>query len=235
MPNMELGKTLTALRKAKSYLQSDVIAKMAERGYPVTTGTFSRWEHDKAIPQADQFLELCQIYGVRDVLGTFIHAMSHRADPLTKEGRNRVVEFEQILIASNMFSSTSNIVPFQRRQRRVYDENPVSAGTGQFIDSPNYIVVDIDDDVPDCVDFGVRVAGDSMEPAFVDGQIVWIQQQPLVEDGQIGIFYLNGQSYIKKFKTTKNGIQLVSLNSEKYAPIVVTESDELRVFGRVVH
>jgi repressor LexA len=235
MPLVELGKTLTALRKAKKLVQADVIQMMAARGLPVAAGTFSRWERDKAVPPADQFLGLCQIYGVRDILGTFKLSAPVYVDPLSKEGRRKVDEFEQILIASNMFSAMGKVLPFQRRQRRVYDENPVSAGTGQLLESPTYTMVDIDDDVPDCVDFGVRVSGDSMEPTFVDGQIVWIQKRDVLEDGEIGIFYLNGQSFIKKFKTASDGIKLVSLNAEKYAPIAVTENDEFRTFGKVIY
>lgn len=233
MPFVDLGKTLASLRKSKKLLQDDVVRLMDEREVPVTRSTYSRWENNQAMPQADQFLSLCQIFGVRDVLGTF--AMTPRVeDPLTEEGRSKVAEFERILIASNMFAPIAKVIPFQRRQRRVYDENPVSAGTGQFLDTPNYTMVDIDDDVPDCVDFGVRVSGDSMEPAFVDGQTVWIQQREVIEDGEIGIFYLNGQSFIKKLKTVKDGVQLVSLNFKKYAPIVVNINDEFRAFGKVI-
>lgn len=234
MPFSNFGKTLASLRKTKKFLQDDVVRLMNDHGTPVTKSTYSRWECNQGVPQADQFLTLCQIFGVRDILGTF--AMTPRfVDPLSKEGRRKVEEYERILIASNMFSPMGNVIPFQRRQRRVYEENPVSAGTGQLLESPSYTMVDIGDDVPDCVDFGVRVSGDSMEPTFTDGQIVWIQKREVIEDGEIGIFYLNGQSFIKKLKTVKGGVTLVSLNSAKYAPIPVAEHDEFRAFGKVIY
>lgn len=234
MPFTDFGNTLTALRKSKHYLQDDVIRLMHDCGAPVTKSTYSRWERNQGIPQADQFLTLCQIFGVRDILGTF--AMTPRfADPLSKEGRRKVEEYEQILIASNMFAPAGKVLPFRKRQRPVYEEEPVSAGTGQFLDNPNYTMMDIGEEVPDCVDFGVRVSGDSMEPTFVDGQIVWIQQREVIEDGEIGIFYLNGQSFIKKLKTTKDGVKLVSLNAEKYAPIVIKPNDDFRAFGKVIY
>ena len=41
-------------------------------------------------------------------------------------------------------------------------------------------------------DFGVRVAGDSMEPLYLDGQIIWIHKQETLEEGEIGVFFLEG-------------------------------------------
>ena len=42
----------------------------------------------------------------------------------------------------------------------------------------------------------------------------------MVENGEIGIFSLNGEAYIKKLQDDQNGISLISLN-EKYPPIPV--------------
>ena len=81
--------------------------------------------------------------------------------------------------------------------------------------------------------FGVRISGDSMEPEFHDGQIAWVLQQESVANGEIGIFALNGEAYIKKLQNDKNGIFLISLN-EKYAPIKVSENDRLDIFGKVL-
>lgn len=44
------------------------------------------------------------------------------------------------------------------------------------------------------------VSGDSMEPEFHSGEIVWVSQQDTLCDGEIGIFGLNNEAYIKKLK-----------------------------------
>ena len=54
-----------------------------------------------------------------------------------------------------------------------------------------------------------------------------------VANGEIGIFALNGEAYIKKLQNDKDGIFLISLN-EKYAPIKVGENDRLDIFGKVL-
>lgn len=72
-----------------------------------------------------------------------------------------------------------------------------------------------------------------MEPEFHDGQIAWVLQQESVANGEIGIFALNGEAYIKKLQNDKDGIFLISLN-EKYSPIPVGEDDRLDIFGKVL-
>ena len=58
-------------------------------------------------------------------------------------------------------------------------------------------------------------------------------QQKYVANGEIGIFSLNGDAYIKKLQKDKDGIFLISLY-EKYAPIKVSENDRLDIFGKVL-
>ena len=43
-----------------------------------------------------------------------------------------------------------------------------------------------------------------MEPEFHDDQIAWVMQQEYVANGEIGIFSLNGDAYIKKLQNDKN-------------------------------
>ena len=45
---------------------------------------------------------------------------------------------------------------------------PVSAGTGQFLDSDRFSEIEVGAEVAASADFGVRVAGDSMEPLYLD-------------------------------------------------------------------
>ena len=94
-------------------------------------------------------------------------------------------------------------------------------------------MVSVGSEVPGNANFGVRVSGDSMEPSYHDQQVVWVQQQLTLMDGDIGIFVLNGQAYIKQWQSSPKGTNLVSLN-HAYSPIPIHESDELRTFGKVL-
>ncbi len=109
----------------------------------------------------------------------------------------------------------------------------VSAGTGEFLDGSDYDTVEVGEEVSAQADFGVRIAGDSMEPRFVHGQIVWVKRQETLQSGEIGVFLWNGAGYCKRLEQDGKGTALVSLNP-RYPPIRVTAGDEFRVFGKVV-
>ena len=111
---------------------------------------------------------------------------------------------------------------------RLYDI-AVSAGLGNFLDDGDYSMIEVDGTVPDSTDYAVKVSGDSMMPRFVDQQIIFIQDQSTLEEGEIGIFCLNHDAYLKKLG---NGC-LISLNPA-YAPIPIQEHDDYKVFGKVV-
>lgn len=115
-----------------------------------------------------------------------------------------------------------------KRLIRLYDI-PVSAGFGNFLDNGEYEMIEVESTMPDSADYAVRVSGDSMMPRFEDRQIVFIQEQPALDEGEIGIFCLNHDAYIKKLG---RGC-LISLNSD-YDPIPIREHDEFKVFGKVV-
>lgn len=76
------------------------------------------------------------------------------------------------------------------------------------------------------------VNGDSMEPRFYDGDIIRYHPQPQLENGEIGVFTLNGGITLKRFKNNGD-IRLQSLN-EKYEDIVVKEKDEFSILGKAL-
>ena len=115
-----------------------------------------------------------------------------------------------------------------KRLLRLFDI-PVSAGLGNYLEGSDYETIEVDDLVPDSADYAVRVNGNSMMPRFVDQQIIFIHEQPTLDEGEIGIFYLNNDTYLKKLGRRC----LISLNPE-YEPIPIQEHDEFKVFGKVV-
>lgn len=111
----------------------------------------------------------------------------------------------------------------------------VSAGTGEFLDDrkPEKVTINFE---PPKHDFALKVNGDSMEPLFDDGQIIFVNKvmdDSLIRSNQIVIAELNGDAYVKKIVFEQVGCRLVSLN-KKYDDIVVKESDDFCVRGLVV-
>ena len=117
----------------------------------------------------------------------------------------------------------------------VYDI-PAAAGRGNYLEESGYEIMSFPrKKVPQNASFGVRIDGDSMEPRINDGSIVFVQECQKIEDGEIGIFYLDGKSYCKQLKLDhkRRKIILHSINP-RHKNIVVDDDQNLRTFGRVV-
>ena len=76
-------------------------------------------------------------------------------------------------------------------------------------------------------DFIIGVNGDSMEPTYSDGDMVYVEKCQVVNVGEIGIFILNNECLIKE--AGENG--LISHNP-KYA--LITGSENILCVGRVL-
>ncbi|MDD3919642.1 MAG: XRE family transcriptional regulator [Eubacteriales bacterium] len=226
---MQICDTLAALRKAQRLTQPQTAAYLTDHGRSVSYKTVSKWECGLSLPDAEEFLLLCRLYGVSDVLTVFLDSGSEEA-PLNDLGRQRLLEYLRLLQSSEKYLAVQKPSP-RRRTIALYDL-PVSAGTGAFLDSDHYELIEADESVPISAAFAVRIAGDSMSPRFLDGQIVYVQQTPQLEPGDCGIFLLNGDAYCKLLGGNTE-MELISIN-QAYAPIPVRETDELRIVGRVV-
>ena len=86
--------------------------------------------------------------------------------------------------------------------------------------------------------FGLRISGDSMEPAIHHGSIVIVRHQDDVENGDIAIVIVNGEdATCKKIEKFENGIMLVPINKayeEKFYDNEEIEKLPVRIIGKVV-
>lgn len=224
-----LGETLCALRKSAGLTQIQVSELLAGEGIDIKVAGISKWEKGLTQPSASQFLALCGIYGVHDVMGEFTDAPTPMSR-LSGEGKRLVADYIRVLDKSGLYPATPR--PAEGRVLPLY-ALPASAGTGQLLDGDDYDLVSVGGDVPSSADFGVRIAGDSMEPAIPDGGVVWVRRSETLRSGRIGVFDYNGQAYCKRLSSGPEGTFLVSANSA-YAPIAVESGARLVTFGEVV-
>lgn len=123
----------------------------------------------------------------------------------------------------NTSTQKTIILPFYR--------TPASAGTGSLLsdEAPvEYINVPKTEETA-AADFMLEVRGNSMQPKFFDGDSVLVKQTNSIYEGEIGLFILNGESYIKKMGRK----ELISLNPA-YEPIKLSEYDDIRCAGKVI-
>ena len=103
----------------------------------------------------------------------------------------------------------------------------VSAGLGEYVD----------DDVVEkyvmtnnlLADYALRINGDSMEPFIWDNDIVLVHKTEILNNGDVGIFYLDGEQYCKRLQNN----HLVSDNT-KYKPIDISNTDCFKILGKVI-
>jgi SOS-response transcriptional repressor LexA len=228
---MLYSNVLSRLRKERGLTQSEVAEYVSKySGKTCSLKNISHWENGVSMPAVGQFLLLCELYGVSDIQAAFRgKEPDYRGlAKLNALGKSRAEEYIAMLSGNALFAEYENRSAAAPRYIRFYDI-PVAAGFGSYLDSDGCEEMEADDTVPAEADFAVKVSGDSMIPRFVDGQIVFIKEQLTLEVGEIGIFALDGDAYIKKLGQGK----LISLN-ENYKPIPIREYDSFRVFGKVV-
>lgn len=111
-----------------------------------------------------------------------------------------------------------------------YVSNRVSAGFGEYLEEYEQGKTVYVPDTPKSrkADFVLTVSGDSMEPKFHDGDNILVRSQPTVDEGQIGIFDVEGEGYIKKLGSG----ELISLN-HKY-PNISLKDRYTKCFGLVL-
>ena len=192
-------------KRLKTYRESNkwTLAQLEEKtGVPAPT--LNRYELGQRVPKIDMAIEI---------------ATSLNINLLWLQGYDASITMPQ-----------SEMTPYERIVSLLPLVNaPVSAGTGQWLaEGYEYEFYEFYD-APKDADFALRVRGDSMSPLFNDDDIVYVKTCVQVESGQVGVFYLNGEGYMKMLQ----GNRLISHNS-KYKPIIMNEFDSFFVAGRVV-
>ena len=108
-----------------------------------------------------------------------------------------------------------------------------SAGYGQYVDDADIEMVYVKESVPENAGFGIHVSGDSMEPKFHNGDLVWVEKKDTLNSGDIGVFYLDGNIYIKRLEYG-NGMPCLKSLNRKYKAIPIRDTSVFTVWGKVL-
>lgn len=242
--NNTVGQRIAAERKRCGLTLEAMCERLRGHGVEIQIQGLNKWEKGLTVPNAYQFLAACRVLGIEDCM------VGIESSCLDDVGLRKLDEYKKDLIASGRYR------PSPARYKETYIDMPVStlavsAGTGEFLDEGGFEMVRFPESaVPSGTDFGVRVHGDSMEPVYHDGQIVWVEKTDTLHPGEVGIFSCNGEGYLKVYDlqkpcesdtedyTDSYGVLhpqavLVSYN-EKYAPKTILPNDSFSIVGRVL-
>lgn len=233
---MKFNERIRELRIDANKSQKEVAEYLNNIGITIGSYTISKWEAGVVQPSINQFIALCDFYGVRDIRYAFsgvksIGAVADLLEGLNKEGKARAQEYIDMLRNNPKFSANNQDYEESEPPLRTIKlfSLPASAGTGLYLDSEDYEEMTVDDSVPSNTSYALRISGDSMEPQFEDEQIIYVHEQNTLHDGEIGIFVVNSDVYCKKLMDGK----LISLN-KKYNPITISEYDSFYILGKVL-
>lgn len=126
----------------------------------------------------------------------------------------------------------------ERRDRTIpLYETPAAAGYAAPVFGEDFDYLPVTDGVPQAAEFAVRIQGDSMAPWIADGDLVYVNRDPL-QDGDVGIFCVDGDIFCKQYyKDPAGTVYLFSLNRARSdADVVLTAGSgrTLVCFGRVI-
>lgn len=234
-------------------IKRDLTQKQVAELLEINSRTYSSYENNEREPNSEMLIKLADCFSVTiDYLigradkpnetykpkpepdpGPEVIQLRSREERLMElysrlnnEGKNAVDDYTIMVAETPKYTST----PIERVQTALpYYDLPVSAGAGQYLDDSGYIMLDLLEAPPPGAQFVVRVCGDSMEPTYKDGDKLYIEPTPQIKTGEVGIFSVNGDVYVKEYGAG----QLLSHNLN-YQPIPLQEGDSVHCFGRVV-
>ena len=188
-----IGRKIAAARKLRGLTLADFSDYMSGFGVSVGKGGAGKWETGETVPNAYQLVAVCHALGMEDKITAL---MGDYVPPLNPAGMKKLEEYKKDLILSGRYQ------PQWKRSVRLIEMSvsslAVSAGTGEILGEDSFEKVSFPEDkVPAGADFGIRVSGDSMEPVYHDGQIVWVQECEGLSVGQVVVFIYDGEGYLK--------------------------------------
>ena len=234
---MAFNEVLKEIRTKKGFTQQQVADALE-----ITKGTYSGYETGRREPDVFKIKALAQLFDVSGdaLLETgFNNEIKFTSEEKTHIKKYRTLDEHGKKLVDNVLSlecervesTKTPVIPISKIITLSEFERPVSAGTGVYLgDGSQTITREVpSNELTSKADFILRVSGDSMEPEFSNDDRILIKRQCDLKAGDIGIFILNGEGYVKKYM----GDKLVSLNPD-YKDIYFSEYDNIECKGLVL-
>ena len=164
-----------------------------------------------------------------------LEEITNTARKLSPENKKIVLRTSEDLLKEQKNEEETKINEVSEKVVQLYGydyyDHATSAGTGQYLNDVRVERIELPVDVD--ADFVIPIKGDSMEPDYQDGDLVFIQTSVDLNDGVIGVFNYNGEAYIKQLVIDEDQAYLHSLNPE-YKDMPITPETDFRIIGEVV-
>ena len=206
----------------------------------VSKSHIANWEAGRARPDLNLVPALCLTLGI-DV-STFF-GMPSGINALMGKERTLLYGYRKLGSRDKLILETTLSKMLELTEDELYERCRISfipimhnyqqaaAGSGMALDAETaqYLTFVKKSRQAMIADEIVTVNGSSMEPRFRHGQDVYIEHTRELEPGEIGLFVVNGDGYIKEWAVDR----LHSLNPA-FPDIMLHETDDIRCIGRVL-
>lgn len=243
-----IAENITHFRKQRGITQKELAKEVG-----ITASTMTDYMKLRSAPSFGVIQKLADYFGVKksDIDTTFkeesTNPLPDAPDSLTQQITDKVVQLttpnKKIVLRTSeeLLESQKADGEIYRQPNEVseviqlygydYYDHAASAGTGQYLNDVRVERIELPVDVD--ADFVIPIKGDSMEPDYHDGDLVFIQTSVDLNDGVIGVFNYNGEAYIKQLVIDEDQAYLHSLNPE-YKDMPITPETDFRIIGEVV-
>lgn len=231
---MEFHERLQELRKKANLSQMEVAKQIG-----VAKSTYSLYENGKRLPDVFKIKKIISVLGTTgdellqinlpkkiNVVSEKAKEFSEKYDRLDYHGKKIVDSVIEEELKRMEEEKESDVIELKTYTIPEYDV-PVSAGTGQYLDYSSCEITELSEQPPKGADFIVHVSGDSMEPTYQDGDRLFVSKNKSLSYGDIGIFYIEGNVYVKEYG--KDG--LISHN-KNYS--IIPGREEIECIGKVI-
>lgn len=217
---MTLSKNIRYLRLKAGMSQDELASRLNYKSYT----TIQKWETGVSEPPLKTLDKLATIFNVdiddlakRDLTKGLILTAPYGA---AVDGMHGMVKY--------------GISPITTKHLPLLGE--VACGEPIFASEDRKSYVEVGTDVK--ADFCLRAKGDSMIGARIhDGDIVFVQQSSIVDNGDIAVVIVGDEATLKRFYLNRESEQLVlQAENPNYPPLVYTgeQMSNIRVLGRAI-
>lgn len=242
-----IGTQIKTFRKSAGFTQDELAKRLN-----TTKQTISRYEKGDRKANQDMLFELCDIFGVS--IDDFFPSQNESNQPpttspiqsiydqLAPPRQGKVLTFaerqlkEQKNEEETKINEVSEVISLY--QVEVVSETAAACGFnyGFGYDDTDRETIEIDERPPRH-DIATKVSGDSMQPDYQDGDILYLVDKGLTTyNGDLAVIAYGDRSYFKKIYTENGRLRLVSLN-DKYEDIILdfppAEDTHIKIYAVV--
>lgn len=244
---IKFGKMLDLFRQEKNMTMEELGAYLGRN-----KSTVSRWISGERYPKIEEVEQIVSFFDTDietllfgadkiDAKNSILSLINETSSQLSPPRQQKVYDFakHELEEQKEQKSHITVLEKYKENEKKekeyvdIFWYGSASAGTGQFLFSNKELISLPKEQVPIEADFCLTVSGDSMEPVLHNGDYIFVTKQNTLFNRSIGVVIVDGEAFIKKVFFENDKARLQSFN-KKYKDIIVDDSNDFRIIGKVV-